>query len=215
MRKIPKSLFLNGLAINKLPPLFLLFSVLLSQNSIAAGAGVLVYCQQKSEVLVLIADHVKPSQVTRGWSSLGGTIQENETPLAAAIREVVEETHGVIHEQVLYKHTDKSKKVVTPGFTIFFAKTPCYSIEAFNQKINSAEAVVERGPYLWLPVTQIHQAVKDFSQQQASLPKSQSPKVSLAQALIPQKAQTDWYFNAFLAAMALVFNDPITPVELK
>ena len=70
---------------------------------LAEGAHILIYTEVDDVQYVLIADHKHPTQVQRGWSILGGTIEDNETSLDAAIREVIEESNGAFDKAIEYK----------------------------------------------------------------------------------------------------------------
>jgi 8-oxo-dGTP pyrophosphatase MutT (NUDIX family) len=177
--------------------------ILLSVSQVvsAAGAGVLVFCQLDGETSILIADHKKLSQSSRGWSSLGGTIQPNESELDAAVREVYEESHGVISRKELYQSIDPEIKVITPGFVVYFAQIPCYSTEKFNRaSIEYAEqGAAERGPYQWLPWADIKKAASQFN-----LRKKTTQRIKLPRKYRIEQAQTDWFFAAFLSTMVEV-----------
>lgn len=178
----------------------------------SAGAGILVYCERDGEPLILIADHKKASQSNRGWSSLGGTIQSNETPVEAAIREVYEESHGVISRDELYQSVDPSIKVETSGFVVFFAKTPCYSTNMFNDIAGGyrEKGSAERGPYQWLPWKEIKRATTLYKNSIDA-----NPKIKLPKQYRIEGEKTDWYFNAFLATMINVMNMHQIPMEMK
>jgi 8-oxo-dGTP pyrophosphatase MutT (NUDIX family) len=204
---------INNTVFSKLCRCFFMIVGLIScPMAYSAGAGVLVYCEIDGEALVLIADHKKASQSTRGWSSLGGTIQPDETEVDAAVREVYEESHGVISRNELYEAIDPSLKVVTPGFVVFFAKTPCYSTNMFNDIAGGyhAKGSAERGPYQWLPWKELKRATTLYKNSIEA-----NPKIRLPQQYKIEGEKTDWYFNAFLATMIEVMNMHQVPMEMK
>ncbi len=171
-----------------------------SADTSAAGAGVLVSTVHKNQVYVLLADHKKPSQVARGWSTLGGTIKEGESELQAAVREVVEESAGVLSPELLFSRVNPGVRTVTPNFTIFYAQIPYRSVQVFNiEKASTGQlGNSERGPFIWLPWSEVLIAAKEY---RAQMKAKVSPKVKLNKKYLIKGSQTDWYFNAFLATV--------------
>lgn len=173
--------------------------ILVVQSSVlkAAGAGVLVSTFHNNQVYVLLADHKKPNQIARGWSTLGGTIKEGESELQAAVREVVEESNGVLSAELLFSQLDPKVKTATPNFTIFYARIPFLSTEEFNRSQDSDEndGNSERGPFIWLPWKDILSAEKTYRLQQNS---TSQPRVFLDKRHLTKSSQTDWFFNVFL-----------------
>lgn len=166
----------------------------------AAGAGVLVSTERNNQVYVLLADHKKPSQITRGWSTLGGTIKGGESELQAAVREVVEESGGVLSAELLFSTVNPEVKTMTPGFTIFYAQVPFQNVDSFNLTEVSINELgnSERGPFIWLPWSEVLAAAKKYREQLDSDSRS---KVILDKKFLPENSQTDWFFDAFLATV--------------
>lgn len=181
----------------------------------ADGAGVLIYSEFNNQQLVLLADHKKENQVQRGWSTLGGTVKENESILAAAIREVFEESNGKIKAKELIALIDPDIKTETPGFTIYFAKIDYIPATEFEYIRQNSDALdfSERGPYAWVPWPEIQRAANQFEVLSAD---SAVKIVKVKELYLPVKRQTDWYFSAFLSTIKQITktrNGPLKNIE--
>jgi 8-oxo-dGTP pyrophosphatase MutT (NUDIX family) len=194
--------------------LVVLLALLQTNAASAVGAGVLVSTVHNGQVYVLLADHKKTSQFSRGWSTLGGTVKRGESLLQAAVREVVEESNGGLSSELLLSAIDPDIKTVTPGFTIFYAQIPYQSIETFNLKegIKDKTACIERGPFIWLPWQEILTAANTYrtKKQQTEKHNSNQLKVNLNKKYLVEQSQTDWFFNAFLETIEGISQTPQT-----
>jgi len=188
-------------AINRMKQcLSVILLIVMAPACFADGAGVLIFTKKDNQLFVLLADHKKLKQQKRGWSTLGGSIKPGENDLEAAIREVYEESNGIIKREELAKLIKPSIKTVTPGFVIYFAEIDFRSSDVFNQTMvkQSQNGFGERGPFIWLPWQEILIAAKEFDlQQQNCNPKA----VRIPRNFLPADENTDWFFDAFLATI--------------
>jgi 8-oxo-dGTP diphosphatase len=80
------------------------------------GIGIIIQ-NEKGEFLLHLRDE-KTSVLTNQWCLIGGSVEENETPELAAIREVKEETNLDAKELKLFKNFIFQEKEIS----IFTAK---------------------------------------------------------------------------------------------
>ena len=191
----------------------LILLLVLTQTVLAEGAGVLVFTNIDNQPHVLLADHKKASQKLRGWSTLGGTVKKNESQLEAAIREVYEESNGILEPELLKKLVNPNIKTIAPGFTIFFAEVPYQSVDNFNRAKakNGINGHGERGPYIWVPWKEIVRASKQYQQ----LSDCDKKEVKITTKYLPKNSQTDWYFEAFLSTVELIINTDSAPLSVQ
>jgi len=182
--------------------IFFFLVVIAPIEVLAEGAHILIYTEVDDVQYVLIADHKHPTQVQRGWSILGGTIEDNETSLDAAIREVIEESNGAFDKAILLRTVNKDINVQTNDNTLFFAGTKFQPANIYSYRVSTIHggARGERGPFAWVPWTLITDAAIEADQLGNDC--ANSP-VMIPPEYLPDNRQTSWFGCWFLEHVLL------------
>jgi 8-oxo-dGTP pyrophosphatase MutT (NUDIX family) len=176
----------------------LLVALLLVFRPLLAGAegvpaGIVLYARTPEGVKLLLADHTAPpGKPGRGWAAFGGAHEGRETPAETAARETEEETHGYFKATDLAKKLEGRKPFMDSGFAIFFVEVDFVPVsELLKVAIPSDNpAYVERGPFTWVPYTQIAPLLD------RKLPGDARPR--LEAGLVPAGAATDWFWPVWI-----------------
>jgi 8-oxo-dGTP pyrophosphatase MutT (NUDIX family) len=167
--------------------------LLMSQKAIAdCGAGTVLYFTSKGETYLLLADHNWPRQRDRGWSGFGGLCDGDPANVAAA-RETEEETKGFYSRGQILAMLGSSPKIRAGDFTTFFVEVDYVPAIVFNNQNPSNHGVghYERGPYAWIPISEIFSAIE----------KRQSGRMHIPGKYLPPSAQTNWLFEPFVTSL--------------
>jgi ADP-ribose pyrophosphatase YjhB (NUDIX family) len=137
----------------------LAFALLLAVAPASAGvdepAGIILYAETPGGIEFLLADHAPPSD--RGWASFGGHGEAGETVAETAARETEEETRGFFHRADLLAKIVDQTPIHDGPYAFYLVKidhVPTAEIEKHATPANNA-AYSERGPFAWIPLTQI------------------------------------------------------------
>jgi len=180
----------------------------------SAGAGILIYANIDDTQYLLLADHKQRKYLNRGWSDLAGTIEEGESAVEAAIREVSEESNGIYSMENLQQVVDSRVKVENNGFTVFFAMSHFQLATHFsNSVVNLKDGVrAERGPFTWIPWSIVTEAAKEADKLGADC---EANPVEISAEYLPDHSQTNWYFCAFLRTIKIVDEQGGLPKSAK
>ena len=136
---------------------------LLPQNAYTdCNAGTVLFFDLNDETYLLLADHSLGSHRQRGWSGFGGRCDEDRADKAAA-RETEEETKGFYKRTKIHAKLSSSLSILSNGFTTFFVKVDFVPAIVLNNHKPSFHAASynERGPYAWIPFSEIWQAIEN------------------------------------------------------
>ena len=178
-------------------------SMLMSQIAIAScGAGTVLYFKFKGETYLLLADHNWRGQRDRGWSGFGGLCDGEPVDVAAA-RETEEETKGFYSREKIFAGLGSSPKIRVGDFTTFFLEIDYVPAIVINNQESSQHGVsyFERGPYAWIPISVIRQAIV----------KKQSGRMYIPEKYLPPAAQTNWLFEPFVTSLTAAKKAEILP----
>lgn len=120
-------------------------------------AGILIYTQSGNETYILLADHAFRSQQKRGWGCFGGAAEQGESTAETAARETEEETRGYFKKELLLDKIKGAAPLMDEGFALYFVRVdfvPAVRI-ANNTELGSDISYSERGPYAWIPFSDI------------------------------------------------------------
>ncbi|MDD5704527.1 MAG: NUDIX domain-containing protein [Kiritimatiellae bacterium] len=153
------------------------------------SAGVVIYTETPQGVAVLLADHVPPSK--RGWASFGGSHEPGESVTETAARETEEETHGYFKRADILLAIKTQQPVFDGSFALFFVRVKHSPTEDIVKAAIPAdnEAYMERGPYAWIPCTEIERLL---TLQDSVLP------LRVDSQYLPADAHTDWLWPVWI-----------------
>jgi 8-oxo-dGTP pyrophosphatase MutT (NUDIX family) len=156
------------------------------------AAGTVLYIKFKGETYLLLADHNWYRQRDRGWSGFGGLCDGEPVDVAAA-RETEEETKGFYSREQIFNRLDSSPKIHVGDFTTFFLEIDYVPAIVINNQESTQHGVsyLERGPYAWIPISVIRDAMI----------KKQSGRMFIPEKYLPPDAQTNWLFEPFVASL--------------
>lgn len=164
--------------------------ILQSQWTFAGcNAGTLLYFKFQDDIYLLLADHNSNMQGQRGWSGFGGRCGGDD-PDKAAARETEEETGGFYEQAKILDKLRKSSSIKVNDFTTFFVEVePVPAVLLNSHKKTTQEAdYTERGPYAWIPLSEIWRAIEN----------RKSGKANIDKKYLPTNAHTDWLFEYFV-----------------
>ena len=171
-----------------------LWLIFLSQNAYAdCNAGTVLFFKFNGETYLLLADHSLSSHSRRGWSGFGGRCDGDEKPGETAARETEEETEGFYGRAKILEKLRSSSSIKVNDFRTFFVEVepaPAVLLNNQKQKIQGS-GYNERGPYAWIPVSEIWQAIENKGSGPAHIPKK----------YLPSNAQTNWLFKDFVLGL--------------
>ena len=177
--------------------------ILMSPNAMAGcGAGTVLYFRFNGETYLLMADHSWPSQRDRGWSGFGGRCDGQPVDVAAA-RETEEETKGFFSQEEIIARLGTSPKIRVGDFTTFFLEIDYVPAIVLNNQESAhfKASFFERGPYAWISISVIREAVA----------KKQASRMYIPGKYLPPDAQTDWLFEPFVTSLMAAKEAGILP----
>ena len=121
----------------------------------------------------------------------------------AAARETEEETKGFFSQEEIISRLGSGPKIRVGDFTTFFLEIDYVpAIVLNNQESAHAKAsYLERGPYAWLSISVIREAVAE----------KQSNRMHIPGKYLPPDAQTDWLFEPFVISLMAAQKAGILP----
>ena len=179
-----------------------LLTLCIPDASAKCGAGTVLYFKFKHEIYLLVADHSLSHQQERGWSGFGG-LCDGQAPALAAARETEEETKGFYkREEILAKLNSDASIRVGEFFTFFVEVDYVPAIVINNFKATDLSAGYrERKPYIWMPISEIWQALE----------KKQAGRVYLSGKYLPSDANTNWLFEPFVISLLAAKSAGVLP----
>ena len=156
------------------------------------NAGTLLYFKHKDKIYLLLADHNPGIHGKRGWSGFGGRCDDDD-PDKAAARETEEETRGLFERSKILDKIRSSPKIKVYNFTTFFVEVDPFPVILIkNQNPTShADSYNERGPYAWIPFSEIWQAIENM----------RSGRAHISKKYLPPDSHTDWLFENFVRSL--------------
>ena len=156
-------------------------------------AGMVLYFKSGNEVYLLLAEDAKK---TRGWAAFGGRAHKGESPAETAARETQEETRGYFAQADLLKRIEKQAPVIDDDmFALFFAEinfVPAQRV-ANHQPATKNRSYFERGPYAWIPFSEIERYVQTKV--------SHDQKHLIDKRFLPLGNGTDWLWPVWLGTL--------------
>ena len=194
------------LQFNKLYIVFLLLmmgSISVFAEEEVSGAGAVLYTSIRGSNFVLLADH---KGLRRGWAAFGGGL-DNEEPVVAAAREVEEETNGLLEKSDLLKKLGDAKYIQESNgqwqYTTYFLKIDFKASSEFNaaSKTSRLKSYNERGPYSWVPVSELSAAVMRYRKGERN--------ISIPVQYLPSCSGNNYYWNVFLKSLDEAFKQGV------
>ena len=158
----------------------------------AGPAGIVLFFRSNDEVYLLLADHGLESDRDRGWAAFGGAANEGEKPAETAARETEEETRGCFSRTELMKEIASREPVVDGSFALFFVEVDFVpALRIANNEVDSPdEAYAERGPYAWVPWSQIEQYLTSDI--------DRARTYTIDSKYLPGRRYTNWFWSIWL-----------------
>ena len=155
-------------------------------------AGMVLYFKSGDEVFLLLADH---REKDRGWAGYGGGPYEGESAAETAARETEEETRGYFLRDDLLALIKGQKPVIDNDFALYFAEIPFVPapLVTNNPLPSDDESYVERGPYAWIPYSELEPYLKG--------PIEPEDRYSIEERLLPGERYTSWYWPVWLGSV--------------
>lgn len=139
--------------------------ITLCSGHVFAGmpAGIALYLRSGNETYLLLADHSFNSQQKRGWAGFGGAADKGETPAQTAARETEEETRGYFKKEFLIDRLKGKEPLIDDGFVLFFVEINFVPAQRIgnNSELDADFSYYERGPYAWIPFSDIQKHLKE------------------------------------------------------
>ena len=178
-------------------PVRLILTLLLFLGTTGASlaedpAGIVLYLIADDEVYLLLADHAVDSD--RGWSGFGGGGESGESPAETAARETEEETRGYFTRGDLLNGIKEAEPIFDGTFHLYFLEigfVPALRVQNNHLKTKD-QTYRERGPYAWIPYSEIARYIETNDPEQTGL---------INRDFLPQTAHTDWFWNVWLRNM--------------
>ena len=155
-------------------------------------AGMVLYFKSGDEVFLLLADH---REKDRGWAGYGGGPYEGESAAETAARETEEETRGYFLRDDLLAMIKDQEPVIDNDFALYFAEIPFVPapLVTNNPLPSDDESYVERGPYAWIPYSELEPYLKG--------PIEPEDRYSIEERLLPGERYTSWYWPVWLGSV--------------
>ena len=165
-------------------------------------AGMVLYFTSGDEVFLLLADH---REKDRGWGGYGGGPYDGESPAETAARETEEETRGYFLRDDLLAMIKGKEPAIDNGFALFFAEVPFVPAQLVtnNPLPNDNESYVERGPYAWIPYSELEPYLKG--------PVEPGEKPAIEKRLLPRQRTTSWYWPVWLGSVRRAVETNLIP----
>ncbi len=145
---------------------YLLLSVKADSNKL--NAGIVFYTRGSGGVQYLLADH---TQSNRGWAAFSGRQDGAETPAETAARETEEETHGYFSRATLLKRIQNQRPFTIGRYHVYFLQIDRVPAERImgHRVPGWVESYTERGPYAWIPASEVIRALATGSKKTKDL----------------------------------------------
>jgi 8-oxo-dGTP pyrophosphatase MutT (NUDIX family) len=132
------------------------------------------------------------SQRHRGWSGFGG-LCDGQSAAVTAARETEEETRGFYKRAKILAKLGGKPSIRIGDFTTYFVEVDYVPTVALNNQKppESGSYYIERGPYAWIPLAVIRQAIEN----------RQAGRAHIAAKYLPRDARTNWFFEPFLTSL--------------
>ncbi len=168
------------------------------------GAGTVLYFKFKHETYLLLADHGFSHQRDRGWSGFGGRC-DGEPAASAAARETEEETKGFYSRKEILVKLNSDSGIRVADFTTYFLEVDFVPANVINnfKASHKSTGYHERGPYAWVPISEIWQSIGNKETGRAYLPSN----------YLPPEANTDWLFEPFVTSLLAAKARGVLPWE--
>ncbi len=155
-------------------------------------AGMVLYFKSGDEVFLLLADH---REKDRGWAGYGGGPDEGESQAETAARETEEETRGYFLRDDLLDMIKGQESVIDNGFALYFAEVPFVPAQLVtnNPLPSDDESYVERGPYAWIPYSELQPYLNG--------PVNPEERFPIEERLLPGERYTSWYWPVWLGSV--------------
>ncbi len=166
-------------------------------------AGMVLYFKSGGEIFLLLADHRGED---RGWSAYGGGPNEGESAAETAARETEEETRGYFLREDLLTLIEGQQPVIdSDGFALYFAEIPFVPAQRVtnNPLPSDDESYTERGPYAWIPYSELDRYLKG--------PVEYKKKYPIAATLLPAGQNTAWFWPIWLGNVWLAVETDSIP----
>jgi 8-oxo-dGTP pyrophosphatase MutT (NUDIX family) len=153
-----------------------------------------------------LADHRPPS--TRGWGSFGGRHEPGESPAETAARETEEETCGYFHRVAILAAIGDQQPVYDGPFAQYFVQVEQFPVTAIAEATTSSSDRVytERGPWAWVPYTEIHRLLDEGGADEP---------LRIQRRYLPADAHTDWVWPTWLSGLRKAIDQGALPWETE
>jgi 8-oxo-dGTP pyrophosphatase MutT (NUDIX family) len=170
----------------------------------ACGAGTVLYTRDGDTTWLLLADHVHWFQRNRGWAAFGG-LCDDDTPQEAAARETEEETRGFFARAAIRERIEEAKRLRTGDYYTWFVEVDHIPAEQITQHTppRQQSSYYERGPFTWVPLNVIWQSIDQHYPGRVWLPSQ----------YLPQRRNTSWLHDAFVASMITARKNHLLPEQ--
>ena len=170
-------------------------------------AGIVLYFESGGEVFLLLADS---RESDRGWGAFGGSPHEGENSAETAARETEEETRGYFpRDELLNSIKDQDPVIDHNGFALFFAEIPFVPAQLVtnNPVPNDDESYSERGPYAWIPYSELERILKG--------PVNSDKRYTIKARLLPRERNTSWFWSVWLGNVRRAIETDSIPWSIK
>lgn len=170
-------------------------------------AGMVLYFKSGDDIFLLLADHRASD---RGWAAYGGGSREGESTAETAARETEEETRGYFLRDDLLAMIEGQQPVIDRnGFALYFAEIPFVPAQLVtNNPLPSVDiAYLERGPYAWIPYSELDQYLKS--------PVDPEKRYPIEATLLPSGQHTAWFWPIWLSKVWRAVETDEMPWELE
>ncbi len=156
-------------------------------------AGAVLYFRQGKEVYLLMADH----NIERGWAAFGGGANPGETVAQTAARETEEETRGYFKREFLLPLLEKQTPQVHGNFHMYFLEIDFVPLQRIlNEEPPAGNgAYTERGPYAWIPYSELRRHYHGSLFKPAVLDELYLPKVKKTNYVWPLWLAQMWHME--------------------
>ena len=161
-------------------------------------------------ILSLAARYFCCSQITEERTEVGRrtevVLNEGESAAETAARETEEETRGYFLREDLLTLIEGQQPVIdSDGFALYFAEIPFVPAQRVtnNPLPSDDESYTERGPYAWMPYSELDRYLKG--------PVEYKKKYPIAAALLPAGQNTAWFWPIWLGNVWLAIETDSIP----